>query len=364
MIHIKSCRYETVKFSNNLNGDICKRIFSLKENTDHNKQFLELTQGGGENHEYYTFKKCKQSIICYIHRQEIIEKNSTQLSQNHVRELQIAQNNFDPCVSAKESASVAPIGQALSFSNYSSGKSSSLYKFTVTQKRISFQEFSTMYFEYLIPFLRNYIHSNVGVKDVRFRFCVIRDSYAEGNGFKLTDEDIYNVTNDCGMISRASNRFHNRLFVLERVEATAIYCRKLIRSIDTNNRTNDLGFIQLQLTTDRCLILINRASFVAEQDGKRQVKKLWSAIYRYSKSATFPFNFTDVTCENLWTHVQKHQHNLLNKCKRHQLCNSFFNSTNMSVFYKLLRVYFSTVRPFSMRKTWIWNVRKMNCFIY
>ncbi|CAO3657256.1 unnamed protein product [Mucor hiemalis] len=335
MRRIQNCRYETDKFSNNLNGNIGRRIFSLKENTDHNKLFLEHTQGGGENYEYYTFKKSKRGIIWYIHRHKQMGKKLTHLSQNGVTELKIAQNNVNPCVSEKESDSVKSI-------NTSFGKNNSLYRFTVTQERISFQEFSTMFFEYMISFLHNHLRSKICAKDIRFRYCITRDSSTESDGFKLSDENIYNIASECGIISDDTHRRHNLLLVLERVEATAIYCRKLINSIDTINRTSDLGFMQLQLNTDRCLLLINRAPFFANKDDQRQVEESWSAIYKYSKSATFPFNFMDNTCENLWIHIQRHQHNLLKRCERHRLSNLFFNSRNMSVFNKLLRVFFST----------------------
>ncbi|CAO3657365.1 unnamed protein product [Mucor hiemalis] len=331
--------------SNNLNGNFGKKIFSLKDNTNHNKQFLEHTRrgGGGVYYEYYTFKKSKRNIIWYIHRQEKVENKSTCTSYNHEKkELKIAQNNFDLCVSGIESASVTSKEQALSPSNTSGEKSNSLYRFTVTQQRISFPEFSTMYFEYIISFLHNHLHSKIGVGDVRFRYCITRDSFAESDGFKLLDEDIHNIASECGIISNDTHRLHNLLLVLERVEAMAIYCRKLINSIDTNNRTSDLGFMQLQLTTDRCLLLINRVPFYANKDDKRQDKESWGAIYKYSKSATFPFNFMDNTCENLWTHIQRHQHKLLKRCEQHRKSDLFFDSKNMSVFNKLLRVYFRT----------------------
>lgn len=141
------------------------------------------------------------------------------------------------------------------------------------------------------------------------------------------------------MISTYIHRCHDKLLVLERAEATAMYCSKLINNVDAE----DIGFMQIQLNTNLCLLIMNRAPSFAYKSNDKQVRESWSGIYKYSKSENFPFDLMDITCENLWKHVQRHQQNLLKRCERHRLSNLFFNSKNMQVFNKLLRVYFSTV---------------------
>ncbi|CAO3657384.1 unnamed protein product [Mucor hiemalis] len=50
----------------------------------------------------------------------------------------------------------------------------------------------------------------------------------------------------------------------------------------------------------------------------------------------------DIICNNLWVHVQKHQHTLLKRCGSHQLPHRFFNSNNMQKFKDSLYNFLST----------------------
>lgn len=319
-----------------------KKLISLKDDHNHSEVFQKQTQGGHIGCIYYTFKKCKRDIIWFTHRQEVAEDEF--VLPDDVENVQIAQYGSDTCANEKASISSTPNESASSpRKDLSTGKNNTLRTFTVSQQRISFKEYSMMYFEYLISFLVDYMHSIIGAKKVKFCYCIIRDSYNEFDEFRLTEEDIHDIGSKCDMLSRKANESHHKLLSIERTEATALYCRDLIGSVVANDRTSDTGFIQMQLTTDQCLLLLNRIPFYEGGESDTQVENSWNIIHKYAKSKNIPFNFMDITCQNLWAHVQKYQQDLLKKCKRHRSFKRFFTASNMHAFKDLLYAYFSTV---------------------
>lgn len=175
---------------------------------------------------------------------------------------------------------------------------------------------------------------------MRYRYCIIRDSYNEPSGFRLTNEDIYGIASKCDMV--LGDGFHQVPLVLERVEATALYCRDLIGIIDTDIRAENTGFLQLQLTANQCLLVLNRIPLHDGEKNGAEVGKSWNVIYKYAKCKRVPFNFMNITCQNLWTHIQKHHQKLLKKCRKHSSSKQFFHANNMKVFNELLLAYLST----------------------
>lgn len=329
--------------TNNVNSGTGKKIVSLKENNDHSAHFLEQTQGGKNGSIYYTFKKCKRDIIWFTHELNMSGKESNCFLPDDVEEPQIAKYNSNANIN--ESAAIsATINEPVSSpsKNLSSRRNHALHAFNVTQQRISFKEFSLVYFEYLTSFLIDHNHSKIGIKGAKFCYCLTRDSYSESDEFRLTDEDIYDIVSKCGIPSKEVDGSQHTLLSLERADATALYCRDLIGTIDTNDRSEDTGFIQLQLNTDQCLLLFNRIPFNHSSESDTQLGKSRNIIHKYAKSKKIPFNFMDITCQNMWIHVQKHQQNLLKKCRKHSPSKRFFNANNMQVFKGLLLAYLST----------------------
>lgn len=328
-------------FKNNVNGNTGKRIISLKENSNHDELFLKQTEGGQIGCIYHTFKKCKRDIILFTHRQEMTRDEFILLDD--VEKLQTAQYTLGACANKTVSIPSTSIDSSSPPRKYlSSGRNSDLRTFTVTQQRISFKNFSVMYFEYLTSFLFDYIHSKIGTKDVKFRYCITRDSCNEPFEFRLTEKDIYDIAVKCGMLSKEIDDSYQALFVLERAEATALYCRDLIGTIDTNNCAEDTSFIQLQLNADQFLLLLNQIPCYDGRGSNAQFKKQWRGIHKYAKSKNIPFNFMNTVCQNLWIYVQKFQKNLLKKCDKHSSSKRFFDASNMHVFNELLLIYLST----------------------
>lgn len=324
---------------NNVKGSTGKKIISLKENNDHRVHFLDLIQKGKNGSIYYTFKKCKRDIIWFTHQLEMSRDEPNGYLPDNVEEFQ---NNLNPCVieSSRTSSATNKTSSAL-HKDLSNRRDNASHKFTVTQQHISFKEFSIMFFEYLISFIFDHINFKMGIEGVKFRYCITRDSKRESEEFKLTDDDIRDIASRCGILSEEIDGSQHTLFTLERTEATALYCRDLIGAIDTSNLSENIGFVQLQLTANQRLILLNRIPFYNGGEIDLQVEKSWKFVHRFAKSKNSQFNFMNITCQNLWTHVQNCQENLLQMCGRHSASKRFFNANNMQIFNELLLAYFS-----------------------
>lgn len=309
-------------------------MISLKDNADHHKQFLRLTQGDETCKKYYTFEKTHQAIVLVTHERTAVDRRIVRTSDNDIEGLQIARRATSVYAYNKEG-----IDSARSLNGH---RCIEEYSFTVKRQHITTQEFSLLYFDYLTSFLFNYIRSKTGVRGKRqFNFCVTRDNHASyPDQFILTDKDIINIVDRCGI--RTENDPYNRLLVLERAEATAIHCRRLLDTSDMNDRAAHLHFLQIQLTSDHCLMLLNRVPFLDSKDSLKE--KMWHGLHKHVKEKNVPFNFLDITAENMWTHTQMYQHAVLKRCGRHRSSKRFFNSSNMKVFKSMLKDYISTVR--------------------
>lgn len=298
-------------------------------------------------YKYYTFEKSKRGIIRVTHQRKAVKRKSFITPDDDIESLQIAQQKCSTFADEKE-ISVVP------FKAQGTRRYMDEYSFTVTRQCISDQEFSFMYFDYLTSFLYNYIYLKTGVKnDQRFQFCITRDNHAYPDKFTLTDEDIYKIANSCGMLNTKISHCQNRLLVLERAEATAIHCRKIIDSSHMNDRAAHLHFLQIQLTTNQCLMLLNRVPFLDSKDSL--IERSWHGLHKFVKAKNVPFSFADITSENLWAHVQTYQHAVLKKCGRHRSSKRFFDSNNMQIFKGMLQNFISTVNivPVNVR-----NMRK------
>lgn len=305
-----------------------KRIVSLRENDNHNKMFLEKVPRSDRENEYYTFKRSKRDIIQFVHRREKVGREKTYVYHD-IEGRHFTQKSTDLCINEKELTSPTLSKSTSCSCKPPDEESNQQYTFTVTQKHISFQEYSMMYFECLISFLYGHIQSKLSAKNVKFQLYITRDSHNESDGFRLKDGDLYTIANRCGMLSADAPYHHDTSVVLERAENTAVCCRDLIGIFDTNTRKHDLGFIQLQLTSNQVLLLLYRVPLIYSEDSNVQVGKLWSGIQKHAKSKNIPFNFMETICQNLWIYVQKYQRDVLRKCGKHQTSKTFFNINNL-----------------------------------
>lgn len=303
-----------------------KRMISLKDN--HNKQFLRLTQGDETYNKYYTFEQSNQGIVLVTHEKTAVERRPTHMPDNEIEDLQITRRE------TKVYAYREGIDPARSLNTH---RCIEKYTFTVKRQLITTQEFSLLYFDYLTSFLFSYIPSKTGIRDKRqFNFCITRDNHAYPDHFTLTDEDIINIADRFGL--RTEN---HRLLVLERAEATAIHCRQLLDTSDMSDRAAHLHFLQIQITSDHCLMLLNRVPFLDSKDSLKE--KSWHGMHKYVKDKNVPFDFLDITAENMWTHTRTYQNAVLKRCGRHRSSKRFFNSSNMKVFKSMLKKYISTI---------------------
>ncbi|CAO3620620.1 unnamed protein product [Mucor hiemalis] len=313
-----------------------KKIISLKENSDHIYN-LTTTQKVAIYNTYYTFHKEKRSILMFTHIRRDSQKKPTHID---VDDLRFSENGLLRKCADREtltSTSVDKTSNGLS-------KINDNFNFTVTQKRISFQEFSMMYFEYLTSYLYEYFRSKIGTEYSQCRFCVTRDSLEEPDGFILSDEDLRSIANKCGMLSADARHCHNKMLALEHAQATTIFCREKIKNLNKDNRATHLHILQVQLTENRCTLLLNRFPFLREGVNVHNMPEgeEWSGLYKYEESKRIPFNAMDIICDNLWIHLQTHQHIVLKRCERHQLPHRIFNSDNMHIFKNLLLDYLYT----------------------
>ncbi|CAO3657496.1 unnamed protein product [Mucor hiemalis] len=228
-----------------------RNLVSLKNNADHRNQFLELTKGDVAYNEYFTFRKGRQGVIMYTHSRDVTGK-STHTPDKDSRD----QSNFGSCVNGTKHFSGTLVEAVLHprVQTFDTHTNINGCDFTVTQKIITVQEFSTMYLKYLNTFLNDHIHLEIDARNYRFRFCI---THVDTDGFRLTDEDIYLIANNLGMISTDLHLNNNTLLILKSEEATAVHCRELLNGFDVNDQVTYSNFVQVQLTETQCLILLN-----------------------------------------------------------------------------------------------------------
>ncbi|CAO3628313.1 unnamed protein product [Mucor hiemalis] len=283
--------------------------------------------------------KGKQGIIMYTYSRDVAGE-STHAPDKANRE----QSDFGACVNGTEHFSEtlveAPLHPRVQTCNTHSNINGC--EFTVTQKVITVQEFSTMYFKYLNTLLNDHIHLETDARNYRFRFCITYD--VDIDGFRLTDEDIYLIANNVGMISKDLHPNDNTLLILRREEATAIHCRELLNGFDLNDQVTYSNFVQVQLTETQCVILLNSFPILGDNNNIKNTlhEEDWKGIHKQVKSKKVTINVMDITCENLWTYFQSQDHNSIKNCERHQSLHHFYNTKNMQIFKKLLLNYFST----------------------
>ncbi|CAO3653775.1 unnamed protein product [Mucor hiemalis] len=330
---------------NELNGS--KKTISLKGSKDCIDRLLQKAQIEGRHYEYYTFFKDKHSVIMFTHSIEN-SKNFTDIDEDDLR---LSENGSSHTLtdrkipfSAQLTGSASIHHDPLNVTSNNASKFNDNFNFTVTQKRISFQEFSIMYFEYLTSYLYDYFDHKISTEiSHQFQFCVTQDSLQEPVGFKLTDENWYTIANKCGTLSTDAHRCHDIWIFLERAQATTMFCREVIKGFDRNQLATHLYILQVQLTDNRCTLLLNRFPFFQEGVNVIGASKgeEWSGIYKYEEPKSIRFNAMDIICNNLWIHVQKYQHTVLQRCGRHQISNRRFNVNKMRVFNNLLFKYMS-----------------------
>ncbi|CAO3657505.1 unnamed protein product [Mucor hiemalis] len=315
-----------------------RNLVSLKNNADHRNQFLELTKGDVAYNEYFTFRKGRQGIIMYTHSRDVTGK-STHTPDKESRD----QSNLGSCVNGTKHFSGTLVEALLDprVQTFDTHTNINGCDFTVTQKIITVQEFSTMYLKYLNTFLNDHIHLEIDARNYRFRFCI---THVDTDGFRLTDEDIYLIANNVGMISTDLHLNNNTLLILKIEEAPAIHCRESLNGFDVNDQVTYSNFVQVQLTETQCVILLNSFPILGENDNIKNTlhEENWKSIHKRAKSKKVPINVMDIICENLWTYFQSQDHNLMKNCERHQSLHHFYNTKNMQIFKKLLLNYFST----------------------
>lgn len=309
-----------------------KDIISLKENPNHREHFVESTRARATYYKYYTFYVDKQSIIKVTHKRKYmgnaVGESQTSLSNSSVHTHTSVEENIFERLKEKPSS-----------------KNNDNCVFTVEQNRISYQEFSMIYFEHLTSFLHRYFFYKIGIISYHCRFCIIRNSLSNPQGLTLTDEDVFSIAAGCGMLSTNGLNRRNRLLVLERAQATAIFCRaELCGSFRKYHPLTHFSFIQIQLAENRCDLLLYKLPHNGEEGHAYFMSEgeKWSAIHRYAESKTIPFNLMEIICDNLWIHMQKHEQ-ILKKCGRHWVTRWYFNSKNMKVFNNLLHKYMCKV---------------------
>ncbi|CAO3657354.1 unnamed protein product [Mucor hiemalis] len=318
-----------------------------KENVDRSKHFLKLIQGEETELEYYTFEEREKNTILFTHLREVTRISSTINTFYDILCTKF-QNFTERLKRMKKQKNKKQNLQLIDHLDTRIGttytrRNINTYTFIETQKLISYQEFSIIFFDYLTSFLYDYILSQIGPLNGRFQFCITRESLGDRK-FKLSDAELYNIVSNCGMISADAHKRQSKPLILEHSQATSIYCREMLDSVDMSNRTEAVFFVQVQLYEVEFQILLNgvpplsnKNNVAIGQDGKS-----WKGIFKYSTDTTFFFNSKDATCDNLWIHLQTHHDTLFIRCERHQSPRKFFDSNNMQVFKRLVRNYIST----------------------
>lgn len=323
--------------SDELSGS--QKIISLKENPNHKDHFFKITQAGATCYEYYTFLREKHSITMLIHTRK---KRERKFAHAVVEEVQIPQTELlgAHTIGGKKDSALLT-------------KKSSCYHnesidFAVTQKEMTYQEYFAMYAKYLISLLQEFFSSAVGAKKCQLRFCVTIDDLADPNGLALTGTNMDEISEGC-------NLEYDSLHLLKRTEATAIYCRQLMKELDNTSPATYTPFLQVQFTQSQCQLLLNRAPFLRREDDDNE-SKAWSGIYKYAESKVIPINVMDIICNNLWIHIQDQQQ-MLKRCGHHQNDKRYFNTKTMEIFKQ------SVLNHLTKAKLNLWDGKKGNKII-
>ncbi|KAG2232031.1 hypothetical protein INT48_000586 [Thamnidium elegans] len=176
------------------------------------------------------------------------------------------------------------------------------FEFHVKRERITFKEFMTLYLRYLNAFLCTYISKRTEHSDFKkYRYCIMRDDHAAPDTCKLSDKELQDVLKYSGITG--DNPHDYKALLLNRAEASAIYCRTLIPPKTLQNRKNEIYFLQVYMYPGQCILLLNDIPATLDK-GSKDVYEDWVGMYKHVKAKSISIDVMDQICNHLWTHLQ------------------------------------------------------------
>ncbi|KAI9268611.1 hypothetical protein EDC94DRAFT_582128 [Helicostylum pulchrum] len=320
-------------------------IISSKE-TDNQTFEKQLYNLEGEQ-SYFSFERDEHGINLISHYKSKVQDFIKPVSEYEFEEkLEVTSEEMDDLDVQVNNNCYNDIDSFLKYrplnKNYQMMRYVSKFEFLVKRERITFKEFMTLYLRYLNGFLCTYISKRTKhSKFERYRYCIVRDDHAAPDTCKLSDKELQDVLKYSGI---AGDYVHDyKTLLLNRAEASAIYCRTLISPKTLQNRKNEIYFLQVYMYPRQCILLLN--DIPATQDkGSEDVPEDWIGMYKHVKPKSISIDVMDQICNHLWTHLQtytdKQAADMVKKCRHHKV-RGLYNSKNRNVFKSKLHDYLS-----------------------